>query len=173
MKINKNWFHLMGAGSAIIAGLAHLVFKTVSHSSVLPHVIFFAIMGLAQIWWGWQFLKQKQRSELFLQAGTAINGGFALMWLLTRFIAPPFMIKPEGFEIVGWSVAALQMIALVAIFVEKTKNKSHWKLQLMEIVIVGFVVVGTTFALYGGGMIGESFFPDFMSSSGHHGGGHH
>jgi len=89
------------------------------------------------------------------------------------------MTSPEGFEIIGWSVAVLQLFAIIAICLEKTKDKNHWKNILMEIVIVGMISVATMFALYGSGKMGESFFPKLIST-GHHNsctgpscGGHH
>jgi hypothetical protein len=167
MKKTNIILHRLGASGAVLSGLAHLFYKTVSHGQVLPHVVFFGLMGLVQVWWGWQFFFKKKTNELFLQAGVAINGGFILMWLVTRFINPPFMTSPESFEIIGWSVAVLQLLAIVAILLEKTKDKNHWKNILVEIVIIGFVSVATMFALYGSGKMGESFFPELVST-GHH-----
>ncbi len=167
MKKTHTIVHKLGAWGAILSGLAHLLYKTVSHGHVLPHVLFFGLMGAVQVWWGWQFLTKKKSGELFLQAGVALNGGFVLMWLVTRFINPPFMTSPETFEIIGWSVAVLQLFTIAAICLEKTKDKNHWKNILVEIVIVGMISVATLFALYGSGKMGEAFFPQ-MISTGHH-----
>ena len=61
MKKTHFLLHKIGASAAITSGLVHILYKTVSHGHVFPHVMFFGLMGLLQVWWGWQFLLKKKK----------------------------------------------------------------------------------------------------------------
>lgn len=137
--------------ATIVAGVMH-GWEAFEHRTMIPHLLLFTIGGVVQLWLGWQWWREEKPALPI----AAVNGGFALMWLATRFFLPPFLTAPETFSALGWTLFCLEMGTLILLP------------RLLQNIFVGVVVA---LAVYGSGVIGQQIMPELIANHAH--GGHH
>lgn len=130
--------------ATLVAGAIH-GWEAFEHRTMLPHLILFVFGGGAQLWLGWKWW----HGEKNIIPLAAVNGGFALLWLTTRFFLPPFLTSPESFSMIGWTLFVLEFGTLILV---PKLNRC-----LLTAVI-------TMFAVYGAGVLGQQIMPDLIAN---------
>lgn len=150
--------------SATIAGLLHLFPSAITHLTPYPplETIFFISIGAMQIIWAYEFRKHDTKSKY--RFGLFLNGGAAILWILTRTLAAPFSTLPEHIGLLDSSVLALEVISVVGLLAWHNAIKQN----VVNVVMTGFLtalISGSLF--YGGARSLELVFPDRESAHGH------
>lgn len=151
-----------------IAGLIHLVLAPAHFEHAPAHGIFFALAGMAEIVWAVAFWRRP--SQLLYYAGLALAGGLIVLWVLTRFLTPPFEHEPGPIDVSGLVCKLSELagfISLIALAaqgqISGMTRRSTWRLAG---VALGLAVL-SGLALYGIGRAAEPLLPSLASPGEH------
>ena len=140
--VTRHPYAFAAALTSIAAGLLHGTFIAAAHIGIPPAFLFFLLAGLLQIAWGLQFLHR--RSPGWFYAGTVLNMGLTLFWLLTRTLPAPLADAPEPIAPLGILVAMIQLIAVAASFwcLYRTRTVTYARLALVILCSLALAAIG-------------------------------
>lgn len=138
----------------IASGIIHLVITPLHWEHAPVHGLFLAIVGIAEVAWGFVFWRQP--SATLYRIGMVMAGGLITLWVITRLLPSPFGHGHEDVEIFGILCRLCEsagIVALAALMVSGEANKETrllaWKnigLLLTASIILGVLTYGTAVA---------------------------
>lgn len=150
--------------SAAIAGIIHLFPSALTHITPFPplETVFFIALGISQLIWAFEF--QKKDNEKKYRIGLLINGGAAILWILTRTLVAPFSTAPEHIGILDTSVLILELITIISLMAWHQAIKKNIAYVVTSSLLTALI---SGFLFYGGARSLEIVFPERESSHGH------
>jgi len=151
----------------VIIGILHLFPVALGHITPFPPLEagFFALIGVSQIIWGYLFFKKPTKNAYYF--GLAVNGGTAVLFLLTRIISAPFQGGPEEWNMLGLVVLILEIIAVISLLLWKETVGKRQLVKDTVLAIITMLIIGCAF--YGMSYSMELVFPERTVSHGHGG----
>ena len=157
---------------SLIAGLLHATIIAYQHWTPFPPLEtgLFVVIGIWQLLLGYQFWTKPSirtyRTSLF------VNGGIATLYVLVRFLPVPFVGEPEGLELLGVIITALELIAVATSVRWLLLHAEHGKDRTLPVTascaLVAIIVGGLS---YYGGAQGMAMLMPHRTVAHHH--GHH
>jgi hypothetical protein len=148
----------------VLAGVIHLWIIPEHWAHAPAHGLFFLVVGIAQIIWG--FALWHQPSKRLYYIGVLMAGWLIVLYGITRWLPAPFGHGPEGFDTISLVCKlceALGMITLgILIFQGLLLNAGRfvaWR-AITLIILVSFLAA---FATYGVARAAEPIFPSLSA----------
>ena len=156
-------WQLIGASALVIgAGVIHFMYAPIHLAEARGQGIFFLVLAFTQVGWGAAALRNASpRTYVFgLVAASTMPG---VLYLVSRFVAPPFSDEAEGFDIMGWAVLLSELGAAGLLVWHGLRQGIEWRNPDLApgalaavLVVAGLVGVGVG---YGVGMAADAVVP--------------
>ena len=151
-----------------LAGVGHLIIALGHSSHAFPHVVFFFLIGTAQLLWAltfWRYFFPK-----LYWAGLAVSGGTFHIWILTQLVSVPFALTAD--VIYPWPVAIIssELVGFVTLMglMGRAQLAAYTGRSVARLIGGGLVIAlvfGTV--VWGGSHLTEVIFPGQGTSDGH------
>ena len=93
-----NMFRSIAIMGLAISGAVHLFIAPSQGSHAFAHVIFFSVLGAAQLTWAIAFWRAPSVGRALLAwIGIALSAGMISLWMLTQ-LASPFELEPHAID---------------------------------------------------------------------------
>ena len=96
-----------------LVGLVHLIIAPGHFSHAFPHVVFFILIGTAQLFWALAFWRQT--SPILYWAGLAASGGTISIWILTQLVSAPFALTADVIDPLAVGIISGELVGFVAL----------------------------------------------------------
>lgn len=153
-KISRNGLVKIAALFIIASGIIHLVIAPFHLQHALSHGLFLAIAGMAEVAWGFAFLRKP--SAALYRIGMVLAGGLTTLWVLTRLLPSPFGHGHEEIEVLGFLCTLCESIGVIALATLIVSSEATtetrflaWRntgLLLAASMILGVLTYGTALA---------------------------
>ena len=151
-----------------LAGVGHLIIALGHSSHAFPHVVFFFLIGTAQLLWAltfWRYFFPK-----LYWAGLAVSGGTFHIWILTQLVSVPFALTAD--VIYPWPVAIISSELVGFVTLMGLMGRAHlaaYTGRSVARLIGGGLVIALVFGtvVWGGSHLTEVIFPGQGTSDGH------
>ncbi len=147
---------LVAVSTALLAGILHATTTALSHKDVPFEMAFFIAIGLAQIIWAICFYKRKSSNLVYL-SGLVINGSVFVVWLMSRLYAGPLGGPAEEFSVLGVTVGALELIAIMSSVAYQTSIYGKKDVRRRHLLAISVPIL-SGLLLFAGGKVTASVF---------------
>jgi hypothetical protein len=167
MKAIKTHWIIAAVFATVVSGFSHLLVASAQHKGIPPEFYFFIGAGAMQLWWAFLFWQKPTDHRYHL--GIIINGGLAILWVLTRTFNAPFVNEPEHVDLMGALIVSLEIFTLAALGIwhHHVKHKATPIYERFFFVVVAAFLSG--FLLYSGARLGANTVFKNVEVQGHHG----
>lgn len=147
-------WQLIGAATLVMgAGVLHFVYAPLHLSAARGQGLFFLMLGFAQIGWGASALRNPSPRS-YLVGMTTVTIMPALLYAVTRFIAPPFADEAEGVDIIGVATFIGEAGGAILLAWHAIRQGIQWRSPDIDpvplaviLVVVGLVAAGAAFGV--------------------------
>lgn len=98
-----------------LAGCIHLVLAPQHYAHAPAHGIFFIFAGIAEVIWAAMFWKRYSAKTYYI--GLILAGGLLILWVLTRFLTPPFEHEPGPIDAKGLITKLSELAGIISLFI--------------------------------------------------------
>lgn len=149
-----------------LAGLIHLALAPAHYTHAPAHGIFFVLAGTAEILWAYMFWKSP--SARLYYAGLVLGGGLIVLWILTRFMIPPFEHEPGPVDASGLITKLCELAGLVSLVILGVQGQiaglARGRIPQMIGVAIGLALISGIGA-YQVGLAAEPLFPGLRGAA--------
>jgi copper(I)-binding protein len=149
-----------------VAGVIHLVLAPSHYAHAPAHGIFFILAGIAEIVWAVVFWRRS--SEKLYYGGVVLTGGLIVLWILTRFMTPPFEHEPGPVDASGLITKLCELAGLVSLVVLAVQGQiaglARERIPQLVGIAIGLALISGIGA-YQVGLAAEPLFPGLRGAA--------
>lgn len=143
-----------------LAGCIHLVLAPQHYAHAPAHGIFFILAGIAEVIWAAMFWKRPSATTYYI--GLILAGGLLILWVLTRFLIPPFEHEPGPIDAGGLLTKMSESAGMILLFILARQGQIAGFVRRNTARMVGIAIglaVISGIGAYQVGMAAEPLFP--------------
>ena len=149
-----------------LAGVIHLVLAPKHYAHAPAHGIFFILAGAAEILWALVFWRRPSAKLYYI--GLIIAGGLVVLWMLTRFVTPPFEHEPGPVDASGLITKVCELAGLISLVILAVQSQIAGLSRERTAQIVGIAIglaLISGIGIYQVGRAAEPLFPGLSGAS--------